>query len=143
MICVFIIGFIELRPSPLKLSYIFLSSAASSLCWGNVAIFSTAAWVALPALTRRNIGVAARNGGHCTIDKPVGHCWLARMGQQAGIGRDARSMYIGWPDEVVGWEGIEVGSVLHHIVPDGASSSDTDDVIHDAVVAVASPDANC
>src|ERR1051326_4096019 len=103
MICVFIMVFIELSPFLLIFSYIFLPDASSSMCWGNVAISSTAAWVARPALTRRSIGVAARDGGHCAIDKPVGHCWLARMWQQASIGGDARSMYIGWPDKVIRW----------------------------------------
>ncbi len=65
------------------------------------------------------------------------------MGQQASVGRDASGMHIGWPDEVVGREGIEVGNVLHHIVPDGTGPGDTYDVIHETVVAVTSPDADC
>ena len=99
-------------------------------------------WVALPAFTRRTVVVTARDGGQCAIDKPVGHRWLAGMGQQASVGRNARGMDIGWPDEVVGREGIEVGNVLHHVMPDGTGPGDTDDVIHGAVVAIAGPNAN-
>src|SRR5438874_2449649 len=101
--------------------------------------------ITVPALAGRrrgNVGVRARDGRLGAIDKPVSHRWLTGMWQQAGIGGDASGMYIGRTDEVVGREVIEVGNVLHHVVPDGTGPGDTDDVIHGAVVAIAGPNAN-
>ena len=49
-------------------------------------------------------------------------------------------MHIGGPNEIIGGEMIEVGDVLHHIVPDGASAGNTDHIVHDTVIAVAGPD---
>src|SRR5437016_6212545 len=89
--------------------------------------------ITVPALAGRrrgNVGVRARDGRLGAIDKPVSHRWLTGMWQQAGIGGDASGMYIGRTDEVVGREVIEVGNVLHHVVPDGTGPGDTDDVIH-------------
>src|SRR2546421_5337931 len=124
-------------------AYSIFPHAAFSMCWGDVAISSMAVWwVAVPACAGRNVEVTARGGRLGAIDKPVGHRGLTGMWQQAGIGRDARGMHIRRPDEVVGREVIEVGNVLHHVVPDRAGPGDTDDVIHSAVVAIAGPDAH-
>src|SRR2546426_5100404 len=45
-------------------------------------------------------------------------------------------------DEVVGRKVIKIRDVLHDVVPDGTGSSDADDIVHGAVVAVACPDAD-
>src|SRR5581483_9727626 len=84
----------------------------------------------------------ALDGGHSAIDKPVGHGWFTGMRQQAGDGRDCALVHVGRPWEIVGREIIALRGVLHDVVPDGTGSRNTDDVVHDFVIAIASPDAN-
>src|SRR5258708_28340660 len=49
-------------------------------------------------------------------------------------------MYIIWFDEIIRREMVEVRDVFHYVMPDRACTSNTNDIVHLAVIAVACPD---
>src|SRR5579884_1798251 len=121
-------------PSP-SVAITIVTRRRNVISWWVTTIIST---------TRRwcNVVVATVDSGHSAVDKPVGDRWLAWAWQEAGKGRDCACMYIWRSDKVVRWIVIVMGGILHHIVPDRASTCDTDDIVHDAVITVACPDAD-
>src|SRR5579885_2997948 len=102
-------------------------------------------WQALSAATLPGVsdpGERAAYGGHGAINKPVGNGRFARIGKQAGKGGNRSGMHIGWPDEIVCREMVVLRGVLQDVVPDGTGSSNTNDVVHLTVFAIASPDSH-
>src|SRR5579859_561300 len=51
-------------------------------------------------------------------------------------------MDVGRPGKIIWWVVVALRGILHNIMPDGASSRNTNDVVHDTVVAIASPDSD-
>src|SRR5450759_3266086 len=82
------------------------------------------------------------DGGHRAIDEPVSSGWFAWMGQQAGQRGNRSQLHIGWFNEIICRVIIVLRGILHHIMPDGAGSCNTDHVLHLAIIAIAGPDSH-